>query len=110
MPVKAGVLPVSRVTTPEQMDLWMTAPADEALSVQRPAPKEMLRIVAQGEKKDASARNKIQLSWSPRLTGAPIKAPPGPDAHATAGRAPHHQPISVVLHFVDPVGAARGAG
>jgi hypothetical protein len=77
MPVNAGVLPLSRVTTPEQMDLWMTAPADEALSVQRPAPKETLRIVAQGEKKDANARNKIQLSWSPRLTGSSNQSPAG---------------------------------
>jgi putative SOS response-associated peptidase YedK len=41
------------LTTAEQMDLWMTAPADEALSLQRPSPEETLRIVARGEKKDA---------------------------------------------------------
>ena len=40
------------LTTAEQMELWMSAPADEALSLQRPAPDETLRIVARGEKKD----------------------------------------------------------
>jgi hypothetical protein len=57
------------------MDLWMTAPADEALSVQRPAPKETLRIVAQGEKKDANARNKIQLVAAPN--GSSNQSPAG---------------------------------
>jgi hypothetical protein len=35
-----------------EMDLWMSAPADEALSLQRSAPNETLRIVARGDKKD----------------------------------------------------------
>ena len=40
------------LTTAEPRELWMSAPADEALSLQRPAPDETLRTVACGEKKD----------------------------------------------------------
>ena len=50
-PVHAKAMPVI-LTTAEQMELWMSAPAEEALSLQRPAPDETLRIVARGEKKD----------------------------------------------------------
>ncbi len=40
------------LTTPEEVELWMTAPAKEALQLQRPLPDGALRIVARGEKKD----------------------------------------------------------
>jgi putative SOS response-associated peptidase YedK len=40
------------LTTPEEIDLWMTAPALEALKLQRPSPDDALVIVARGEKKD----------------------------------------------------------
>ena len=40
------------LTTSEEIDLWMTAPAEEALRLQRPLADGSLTIVARGEKKD----------------------------------------------------------
>jgi hypothetical protein len=40
------------LTTPEQVETWMTAPPDEALNLQRPLPDGVLRIVARGVKED----------------------------------------------------------
>lgn len=41
--------------TPEEADIWMTAPAAEALTLQRSLPDGALQIVAQGAKEDAGA-------------------------------------------------------
>lgn len=41
--------------TEEEMDAWMTAPAAEALKLQRPLPDGSLRIVAQGAKEDGTS-------------------------------------------------------
>ena len=40
------------LTTPDEIETWMTAPTEEALKLQRPLPDGSLKIVARGEKKD----------------------------------------------------------
>jgi len=40
------------LTTQQEIDLWMTAPAPEALALQRPLPDDALVIVGRGAKKD----------------------------------------------------------
>ena len=42
------------LTTPEEVDLWLTAPKEEAVALQRPLPPGMLEIVAVGKKADAA--------------------------------------------------------
>ena len=42
------------LTTPEEIDLWMNAPTEEALALQRPLPDASLVIVARGEKQDGA--------------------------------------------------------
>lgn len=40
------------LTTQDEIEQWMTAPAEEALQLQRPLPDGALKIVARGNKKD----------------------------------------------------------
>jgi putative SOS response-associated peptidase YedK len=40
------------LTTPDEFETWMTAPAEEALKLQRPLPDGALKIVARGVKED----------------------------------------------------------
>ena len=42
------------LTSREACDVWLSAPIDEALRLQRPAPDDALRIVATGEKEDGA--------------------------------------------------------
>jgi putative SOS response-associated peptidase YedK len=40
------------LTTPDEVEIWMTAPPEEALKLQRPLQDGALRIVARGLKED----------------------------------------------------------
>lgn len=50
--VHSKAMPVI-LTTPEEVEIWMKAPAEEALKLQRPLPNGTLQIVARGVKEDA---------------------------------------------------------
>ena len=40
------------LTTPDQIDTWLTAPTEIALQLQRPLPDDALTIVTRRERKD----------------------------------------------------------
>jgi putative SOS response-associated peptidase YedK len=50
-PIHPKAMPVI-LTTPDEIELWMTAPAEDALNLQRPLPDGVLQVVARGERKD----------------------------------------------------------
>ena len=50
-PIHPKAMPVI-LTTRDEIELWLTAPAPEALALQRPLPDDALRIVARGLKED----------------------------------------------------------
>jgi putative SOS response-associated peptidase YedK len=50
-PIHAKAMPVV-LTKPDEIEAWLTAPAEEALKLQRPLPGSALKIVARGEKYD----------------------------------------------------------
>jgi putative SOS response-associated peptidase YedK len=47
------------LTTPEEIERWMAAPAEEALKLQRPLPDGALKVVATGDKKDEAMAEQI---------------------------------------------------
>lgn len=50
-PIHPKAMPVI-LTTQDEIETWMTAPANVALQLQRPLPDDALRIIARGERKD----------------------------------------------------------
>jgi putative SOS response-associated peptidase YedK len=50
-PIHAKAMPVV-LTKPDEIEAWLTAPAEEALKLQRPLPGGVLKIVARGQKYD----------------------------------------------------------
>ena len=52
-PIHPKAMPVI-LTTPAEIETWMTAPAEEALKLQRPLSNGMLRVVAIGEREDGA--------------------------------------------------------
>jgi putative SOS response-associated peptidase YedK len=53
-PIHPKAMPVI-LTKDEDVERWMTAPAEDALELQRPLPDDALRIVARGERSDGAA-------------------------------------------------------
>ena len=53
-PVHEKAMPVI-FRTPEEIDVWMNAPAQVALELQRPLPDDALKIVLRDAKEDATA-------------------------------------------------------
>jgi putative SOS response-associated peptidase YedK len=50
-PIHPKAMPVI-LTRPDEWEMWLTAPASEALELQRPLPDGALQIVATGERQD----------------------------------------------------------
>jgi putative SOS response-associated peptidase YedK len=47
------------LTTPMEVDMWLTAPAPDALSLQRPLPDGALKIVARGDRTGDGAESMV---------------------------------------------------
>ncbi len=63
-PIHPKAMPVI-LTTPEEYEICLSAPADEALRLQRPLPNDMLKIVAEGSKSDPPEQDDGAKSRSP---------------------------------------------
>jgi putative SOS response-associated peptidase YedK len=50
-PIHAKAMPVL-LTNSEEWNTWLMDPIEEAISMQRPLPNKLLRIVAMGDKSD----------------------------------------------------------
>jgi putative SOS response-associated peptidase YedK len=61
------------LTTPEEIETWMTAPAADALTLQRPLADDALVIVARGEKEDPSGAVVMPSATADQATGVAPK-------------------------------------
>jgi len=52
-PIHGKAMPVV-LSTEQECETWLTAPAEEALALQRPAPDELLKVVTKGARQDAT--------------------------------------------------------
>jgi putative SOS response-associated peptidase YedK len=59
-PIHAKAMPVM-LTTPEEFEVWLLAPVEEALALQRPLPSEALKIVATGARSDGAEDEASEL-------------------------------------------------
>jgi putative SOS response-associated peptidase YedK len=57
-PVHPKAMPVI-LTKPDEIEIWLTAPVEQALKLQRPLPDGMLKIVVRGGKNDSRAAGPI---------------------------------------------------
>jgi len=55
------------LTTADEIETWMTAPAEEALKLQRPLPNGALKVVMTGEKEDKAQRLTVLTLVAPTL-------------------------------------------
>ena len=62
-------MPVILMAT-EDIEIWLTAPAEVALKLQRPLPDGALLIVARGEKKDGSVSQGLLTVWAATVAEA----------------------------------------
>jgi putative SOS response-associated peptidase YedK len=50
-PIHASAMPVI-LSRPDEFDVWLDGSLEQAITLQRPLPNELLRVVATGEKSD----------------------------------------------------------
>jgi hypothetical protein len=79
-PIHAKAMPVI-LTKPEEIEVWMTGPTEEALKLQRPLPDNTLSIIARGGRRDEACLLMINLVGS--CDGK--EAPWGPHNEAHCG-------------------------
>jgi putative SOS response-associated peptidase YedK len=65
-PIHPKAMPVI-LTTPEEVEMWLKAPAADALRLQRPLRDDALRIVARGQKKDGDDEKGLSLEIEANL-------------------------------------------
>ena len=70
-PIHAKAMPVI-LTTSEEIETWMTAPAQKALQLQRPLPDNLLRVVARGRKSDGDEEKALDIEIEATLLSSRV--------------------------------------